>query len=180
MSIMKVILNYLRYSQMVPMIICWAMFLFVFFLSLIFVVISSRPEMLTDSINYIIRIFNIQELHINRVFGTDDILWAYGIISMVVYALVSLIQLIFHVKFSFNFKQKLIYLLGLTGGMSILMFICISFAYFVSQDQIYAGYFIFIPILFIATIVASIYYLLVSQAMNYIIKVIDYILAHNS
>ena len=178
-TIMKIILNYLRYSQMVWMIIFWAMFLFVFFLCMIFVVISSRPELLTNALNYIIRIFNIQELHVDKVFGKEEILWAYGILSMVVYAIVSLMQLIFKIKFTLNIKQKILYLVGIIGGMTVIMVMAISLAYFFSRDNIYLGYYALILFFAICTLATSIYYLLVSQVINFIIKVIDYNLEHN-
>jgi len=110
--------------------------------------------------------------------GADNFLWAYGIISMIVYALASLIQFVFKIKFILNFKQKVICLLAVISGMAILMTAFISIAYFVSHDQTYAGYYVFILILSIVTFGASLYYLLVSQVINFIIKVIEYNLNH--
>lgn len=177
---MKVILNYLRYSQSVWMIIFWAMFLFVFFLSVLSVIISSKPELLTNALTFIIGFFNIRDLHINTVWGKEEILWAYGVISIIIYALASLIKLIFNIKITLNTKQKLLYMSSLIIGLAILMFIFFSIAYLITRDQIYRGYYPMIFIFAIGTLATSLYYLVVSQAINFIIKVIDYNLARNS
>ncbi|MCX6744147.1 MAG: hypothetical protein NTX82_01335 [Candidatus Parcubacteria bacterium] len=179
-TVMKVILNYLRYSQSVWMIIFWAMFLFVFFLSVLSVIISSKPELLTNALTFIIGFFNIRDLHINTVWGKEEILWAYGVISIIIYALASLIKLIFNIKITLNTKQKLLYMSSLIIGLAILMFIFFSIAYLITRDQIYRGYYPMIFIFAIGTLATSLYYLVVSQAINFIIKVIDYNLARNS
>jgi hypothetical protein len=179
-TIMKVILNYLRYSQSVWMIIFWAMFLFIFFLSILSVIISSRPEILTNALTFIISFFNIRDLHINTVWGKEEILWAYGIISIIVYALAALIKFIFNIKITLNTKQKMLYMSLLIVGLAIIMFIFFSIAYLVTRDQIYRGYYPMILILGIGTLVTSLYYLAVSQAINFIIKIIDYNLERNS
>ncbi len=179
-TIIKVVLNYLRYSQMVWMIVFWAMFLFVFFLTMIFVVISSRPELLTNALNYLIRLFNIRDLHVDTVWGKEEILWAYGILSMVVYAIVALFKLIFNLKFTLNLKQKIVLFVGLIGCMTGLMFVFISLAYFFSHDSIYLGYYGLIVFFAICTLGTSLYYLLVSWVIDFVIKIIDYNLERNS
>jgi len=168
-----VILNYFKYSQMVPMIVCWTLFLALFHITIIFFIGAAMPQLIPNFINYLIQTFNIQELHINKNLGTSDFLWVYGIISLIFYLIATLLKYTLKIQFNFSFKQKITYLLISISSIAILMVIFTSVAFFISNDKNYLGYYWIILFFSIGTIATSLYYVLISFIFSSIIKFLN-------
>lgn len=160
-TILLPILNYIRYSQMVPMILLYAGLIAMIYVTIQDVFLSKflLKELFEPGQNKIITI------------GNKEILKIYAWLSLIVFVIMSFLNYILKFKVTLTFwkKMKTALVIALIGyGFIFVLLPKMKFSEGTTLTDMYLVELVF----FIVTILASIYYFLISSLMN---KIINYL-----